>query len=186
MAANKLKIVAVAGSLRKGSYNKQILQVVVDHLKSVNIEVNLVDLSAYSIPLFNQDNEASEGMPAEVKRLKQAFTEANAFIIASPEYNASISGVLKNAIDWVSRGLTKDEPQYFSFKGKPAGIISASPGGLGGIRGLFHVRDILTGLGCITMPEQACVKQAHEGIEPHRAALIKFATNFCGFANKFI
>jgi chromate reductase, NAD(P)H dehydrogenase (quinone) len=181
-----LKIVAVAGSLRKGSYNKQVLQVVVDHLKSKNVDVNLVDLSTYSIPLFNQDLEASEGMPAEVKKLKQAFTDANAIIIASPEYNASITGVLKNAIDWISRGVSKDESMYFSFSGKPAGIISASPGGLGGMRGLFHVRDILTGLGCPVMPEQVCVKQAHEGMEPHKAALTKFADNFCGFANKLI
>ena len=181
-----LKIVAIAGSLRKGSYNKQVLQIVIDHLHSKNVGVTLVDLGKYSIPLFNQDMEASEGMPDDVKKLKQTFTDANAFIIASPEYNASISGVLKNAIDWISRGLTKEEPQYFSFKGKPAGIISASPGALGGIRGLFHVREILTSLGCITMPEQVCIKQAHEGIEQHKAALSKFADSFCAFANKFV
>lgn len=179
-----LKIVAVAGSLRKDSYNKQILNVVVDHLKSKNQTVNLIDLNAYNIPLFNQDVEASEGMPEEVRKLKQAFTEANAFIFASPEYNASISGVLKNAIDWVSRGIAKDEPMYFSFTGKPAGLISASPGGLGGIRGLFHVREILTNLGCPVMPEQVCVRQAHEGIEAHKAALTQLADKFVVFAQK--
>ena len=121
---SKLKILGFAGSLRVGSYNKALLRAVVDLLpKGVTLEI----FDLIGIPAFNQDIEMD--MPSKVKEFKLKIREADAILIATPEYNYSVPGVLKNAIDWASRPYG-DNP----FEGKPVAIMSASIGMLGGAR----------------------------------------------------
>ena len=109
-------------------------------------------------------------MPENGKKLKQLFIDHDGLLIASPEYNSSITAVLKNAIDWVSRPA-QGEPSLVAFKGKVATLMSASPGALGGLRGLVHVRSILGNLGVIVLPNQIAVAKAHEALKPDGSLL---------------
>jgi chromate reductase, NAD(P)H dehydrogenase (quinone) len=128
---NKIKVLGFAGSLRQGSYNKALLRSAAD-LVPDNMQLEISDLEG--IPPFNQDIE--QDMPDKVKEFKTKIREADAILIATPEYNFSVPGVLKNAIDWASRPYG-DNP----FDGKPVAIMSASPGMLGGANAQFHLRQ---------------------------------------------
>jgi chromate reductase, NAD(P)H dehydrogenase (quinone) len=128
----QLVILGFAGSLRKGSYNKALLRAAIELLpKEASLEI--FDLEG--IPPFNQELESS--MPARVKEFKAKIRAADAILIATPEHNFSVPGILKNAIDWASRPYGDD-----SFEGKPAAIMSASTGMLGGARAQYHLRQI--------------------------------------------
>ena len=159
------KILAFAGSTRKDSFNKNLVRIAANGARKAGAEVTLVDLSDYLLPLFDQDYEIKEGQPEEAKRLKKLMIENDGFLISSPEYNSSISGVLKNTIDWVSRPVEGEAP-LIAFTGKIVTLMSASPGGLGGLRGLVHVRSILSNLGMIVLPEQTAIPNAHEAFSP--------------------
>jgi len=128
---NKLKILGFAGSLRRGSYNKSLLRAAADLLpEDLTLEIFDID----GIPAFNQDIEGD--MSSKVKEFKSKVRESDALLIATPEYNYSVPGVLKNAIDWASRPYG-DNP----FDGKPVAIMSASIGMLGGARAQYHLRQ---------------------------------------------
>lgn len=133
MPNKKLKILGFAGSLRKGSYNKMALRTAT-RLVPDNAEIEVFDLDG--IPLFNQDLEGNP--PQKVKEFKGKIREADAILIATPEYNYSIAGVLKNAIDWASRPYGDN-----AFDGKPVGIMGASIGNLGTARAQYHLRQSL-------------------------------------------
>ncbi|NMM45380.1 NAD(P)H-dependent oxidoreductase [Rhodospirillaceae bacterium KN72] len=150
------KLLAFAGSTRKGSLNEAMLRVAVAGAQAEGADVTHVTLADYPMPLFNQDLEAEQGEPDGAARLKTLFAAADGLLIACPEYNGSITPLLKNTLDWVSR---KDAggPGGRYYKGKTAGLISASAGRLGGMRGLVHVRQILTNLGAVVIPEQLAV-----------------------------
>ena len=128
-----LNILAFAGSLRKGSYNKILLRVAVA-LAPKDAIINVFDLEG--IPPFNQDLEPSP--PEKVREFKRKIKAADALLIVTPEYNYSVPGVLKNAIDWGSRPFGDN-----SFEGKPVAIMSASTGMLGGARAQYHLRQSL-------------------------------------------
>jgi chromate reductase len=143
---NKLiTILGFAGSLRKGSYNKALLHAV-SELVPKDAKLEIFDLEG--LPLFNQDLE--DRMPQKVKEFKAKIRTADALLIATPEYNYSVPGVLKNAIDWASRPYDDN-----SFEGKPVAIMSASPGMLGGARAQYHLRQVLVSLNmhAINRPE---------------------------------
>jgi chromate reductase, NAD(P)H dehydrogenase (quinone) len=128
----KLKILGFAGSLRAGSYNKSLLRAAADLMpEGTNLEIFDID----GIPAFNQDTE--NNMPEKVKDFKSKIREADAILIATPEYNYSVPGVLKNAIDFATRPYG-DNP----FNEKPVAIMSASVGMLGGARAQYHLRQI--------------------------------------------
>ena len=131
MDKNNLKVLGFAGSLRRGSYNKALLRSAAD-LVPDDLQLEIFDLEG--IPPFNQDIE--QNMPNKVREFKTKIREADAILIATPEYNFSVPGVLKNAIDWASRPYG-DNP----FDGKPVAIMSASPGMLGGANAQFHLRQ---------------------------------------------
>lgn len=154
------RILALAGSTRKASFNKKLVAVAAKAAESAGAEVTLVDLADFPLPVFDQDYEAEHGMPENAVKLKQLFLDHNGLLIASPEYNSSLSSVLKNAIDWVSR-RGEGEPMKAAFLGKVAAIMAASPGGLGGIRGLVHLRSILQDIGILVMPDQITLSEAH-------------------------
>jgi chromate reductase len=129
---NVTSILGFAGSLRKASYNRALLRASVE-LTPEDARLEIFDLEG--IPPFNQDLEAS--MPERVKEFKRKIKAANAILVATPEHNYSIPGVLKNAIDWASRPYGDN-----SFEGKPAAIMSASTGMLGGARAQYHLRQV--------------------------------------------
>jgi chromate reductase len=131
-----IKILGFAGSLRKESYNKAILRAA-QKLVPPNAELEIFDLEG--IPLFNQDLEKQ--MPERVNEFKSKISAADAILIATPEYNYSIPGVLKNALDWASRPYPDN-----SFSGKPVAIMSASGGMLGGSRAQYHLRQVFVSL----------------------------------------
>lgn len=159
------KILAFAGSTRTASFNKKLIRLAADAAKEAGAEVTLIDLRDLAMPLYDGDLEEKEGLPENAKRLKALMRSHDGFLISAPEYNSSITGVLKNAIDWASREETDDEPPLVCFKGKVASLLSASPGQLGGLRGLVHVRAILGNIGVIVLPDQLAVSKAHEAFD---------------------
>ena len=157
---NNPKILAFAGSTRKESVNKRLVQIALKAAKDAGAEVTFADLAAYQMPLYCQEYEEVHGMPDTVIALKKLMNSNDGFLIASPEYNGSLTGVLKNTIDWMSRPYA-DESRLACFDGKVAGIMAASPGGLGGLRGLSHLRTILAGIGTFVLPNHVAV--GHSG-----------------------
>ncbi len=155
------RILALAGSTRQGSFNKSLVRAAAEGARKAGAEVTFVDLKDYPLPLYDGDLEASEGEPGNVRTLKEIFKAHQGLLIASPEYNSSISGVLKNTLDWLSRP-TAGEPMLAVLTGKVAGLLAASPGPLGGLRGLVTLRSILGNIGMLVLPEQLAVGKAHE------------------------
>ena len=159
------RILAFAGSTRRESFNKKLVSIAAKGARDAGAQVTLIDLKDFPLPLFDQDLEAEQGMPENGKQLKRLFVDHEGLLIASPEYNSSITAVLKNAIDWVSRSAP-DEPSLVAFRSKVATLMSASPGALGGLRGLVHVRSILGNIGVIVLPDQIALAKAHEAFQP--------------------
>jgi NAD(P)H-dependent FMN reductase len=127
--------------------------------------VTLIDVRDYPLPLFDGDLETREGLPANGRKLKDLFLAHQGLLMSCPEYNSSISGVWKNMIDWVSRRVPGEAP-LACFDGKVAAIMSASPGVLGGLRGLVHVRAILGNIRVLVLPDQVAVTKAGEAFNP--------------------
>lgn len=159
------KILAFAGSTRAGSFNKKLVQIAADGARAAGAEVTFIDLRDYPLPLYDGDDEAQNGLPENAKKLKRLMTACGGFLIASPEYNSSVTAVLKNTIDWASRAETDDEPPLACFQGKTAALMSASPGALGGLRGLVHVRAIFGNIGAYVLPDQVAIPKAHEAFD---------------------
>src|SRR4051794_2360147 len=159
------RILAFAGSLRRGSFNKTLVPIAAKAARDAGAEVTLIDLKDFPLPLFDQDLEAEQGMPENGARLKRLIAEHEGLLVASPEYNSSVTAVLKNAIDWASRPAP-GEPPAVAFRGKVAALMGASPGALGGLRGLVHLRSILSNIGVIVLPDQVAVAKAHEAFQP--------------------
>lgn len=156
---SKPKILAFSGSARKDSFNQRLAENAARAAENVGAEVRIINLGDFPMPIMNQDLEREQGQPENGTRLKALFVEHDGFLLASPEYNSSISPLLKNALDWVSRKVG-DEPPLVAYTGKAAAILSASPGRLGGLRGLVHIRSILGNLGVLVLPEQIAVGSA--------------------------
>jgi chromate reductase len=162
--ANAPRILAFAGSTRSGSFNKKLVKIAVAGARKAGAEVTYLELRDYPLPLYDGDLEESEGLPANARKLKDIFLAHRGLLIASPEYNSSISGVLKNAIDWVSRPAPGEAP-LGCFLGKVAALLSTSPGSLGGLRGLIHLRSILGNIKVLVLPDQVSVPQAAGAFE---------------------
>ena len=162
---SQVRLLAFAGSTRAASFNKLLVKIAAEGARQAGAEVTLVDLRDYPLPLFDQDLEASSGLPADARKLKALCLEHDGFLIASPEYNSSITAVLKNTIDWISRTERDDEPSLAAYQWKTAAIMSASPGGLGGLRGLVHLRSILGNIGVLILPDQVAIPAAYEAFD---------------------
>ncbi len=158
------KILAFAGSTRSGSYNKKLVRVAAQMARDAGAEVTQIDLRDYPMPLYDGDLENEQGLPENAKKLKRLMCEHHGFLIAAPEYNSSITGVLKNAIDWTSRP-EPDEASLIAFSGKVAALLAASPGALGGLCTLVTVRMILGNLNMLVIPEQKAIPQAHQAFD---------------------
>lgn len=156
------KIIAMAGSARRDSVNRKLIHAAVEIAAEAGITLELLELEGFPLPLYDGDLEESAGLPENAKRLKALFTQADGLLIAAPEYNSSITPLLKNVIDWVSRAESADEPALSAYLGKTAALLSASPSALGGLRGLFHLREILQNIGVTVVPKQFALGSAYD------------------------
>ena len=187
------RILAFAGSLRAESINKTLVRLAADAARAAGADVTLIDLRDYPLPIYDGDLETASDIPENGTKLKKLFVESHGLLIAAPEYNSSITGVLKNTIDWVSRPVP-GEPPLAGFTGKVAGLCAASPGALGGLRGLVHLRSILGNIGMIVLPEQLAVSKAGDAFHPdgslkdakQQATLAKIAERLAEVARKLV
>lgn len=159
------RILAFAGSARRDSYNKKLVRAAAKAAQSAGAVVTVIDLRDLPLPIYDEDLEREQGLPDNARRLKTLFTANDGLLIASPEYNSSITALLKNTIDWVSRP-TPGEAPLGCFDGKVAAIMSASPGALGGLRGLVTLRMILGNIKVTVLPDQLAIVKAHEAFDP--------------------
>jgi NAD(P)H-dependent FMN reductase len=158
------KILAFAGSSRRDSFNKKLVKIAAEGARLAGAEVTYVDFKDLPMPLFDEDLEAEAGIPENVKTFKALMKAHQGLLIACPEYNSSITPLLKNAIDWATRP-EPGEPGLICFRDKVAVIMSTSPGALGGLRGLVHVRAILGNIGVLVLPNQKGIAKAHEAFD---------------------
>jgi NAD(P)H-dependent FMN reductase len=160
------KILAFAGSTRGDSFNKKLVAIAAAGARNAGAEVTLIDLRDFPLPLYDGDLEERDGLQDNAKKLKALFLANDGLLISAPEYNSGISGVLKNTIDWISRSESDDEKPLACFTGKVVALMSASPGALGGLRGLVQVRSILGNIKVLVLPDQIAVSKAHEAFNP--------------------
>lgn len=152
------QILCLSGSARGGSFNTRLAALVKKQLALTDVTVSQISLADYPLPLFNQDDEDASGVPQNANKLYDIFCAHQGIFIASPEYNASISPLLKNTLDWISRVKRPDQPPYAAFRNRVFALGAASPGGFGGYRGLLALRHIAEiGLGAHVLAEQISV-----------------------------
>jgi len=159
-----LKILVLAGSTRQASTNRMLARDAAEALRNAGLEAIFADLRDYPMPLYDGDLEDASGLPPAAKTLKDLARESDGFAIASPEYNGSYSAVLKNGIDWMSRAEDGEGPVEV-FKGKPAAILSASPGQGGGGRVLKQLRQLLEGIRMTVVPHQVSIAKSGEAFD---------------------
>jgi len=158
------KILAFAGSTRRDSFNRKLIAFAVEKTRELGADVTLIELRDFPMPLYDGDLEQEKGPPEAATRLFGIMKEHDGLLLSCPEYNSSIPPLLKNIIDWVSRPR-EGEQSLVAFTGKIAGLLSASPGNLGGMRGLVDVRSILSNIGVLVVPNQVSVSSAHEAFD---------------------
>ena len=156
-----MRLLFFAGSTREGSYNKKLARLA-RHIASANgIEGVFVDLKDYPMPLYNGDLEAEQGPPLKAQEFKALLGEYQGVFIASPEYNSSVTPLLKNTLDWVTRVRAKGETGLEVYKTRVFAISGASPGYYGTMRSLLHLRQILeVGIGATVIPQQLALPRA--------------------------
>ena len=149
-----MKILVFAASLRTGSHNDRLAALIAAILRDAGADVDFAAFRDFEMPVYDGDLEAADGLPSGAVALQRRIEAAGAIVIASPEYNYSIGGPLKNAIDWVSRG------RPMPWRGRSIYLVSASPGAIGGIRGLWQTRIPLEGCGALVFPDMFALAHA--------------------------
>jgi NAD(P)H-dependent FMN reductase len=169
-----------AGSTREGSFNKK-LAALAHHIAEANgIEAVLIDLKDYPMPIYNGDIEAKEGPPERARAFKALLSECQGVFIASPEYNSSVTPLLKNTLDWVTRVKQKGESGTDVFKQRVFAISGASPGYYGTMRSLLHLRQILAiGMGAIVIPQQIALPRAMDAFDEDGSLKDKAQQDLC-------
>lgn len=159
------RILLFAGSLRTGSFNRRLADLAEVCVTAAGGDVDHISLRDYPMPLYDGDEDAEHGPPAGATALHARFAAAQGIFIVSPEYNAGTPPLLKNAIDWVSR-VKGNGGQDSAFVRPVFALASASPGGLGGYRGLIALRQSLVlQLGSTVIPQMVSVSKAHEAFK---------------------
>ena len=160
------RILVFPGSLRTGSYNVRLAALMVKELTIADAEVTRISLADYPLPVYDADLEAKSGPPANAVKLKQMIMAHRGVFIAGPEYNASITPLLKNALDWVSRVRERGEPALAAYQNRVFALGSASPGRFGGMRSLLAMRQVLeVGCGALVIPDQISIAQADHAFD---------------------
>lgn len=157
---SKPKILAFAGSLRTESYNKKLVKIAMHGAEEAGGDVTYIDLRDYPLPLYDQEIEDREGLPANAVKIKELMWKNEGFLISCPEYNSGMPAVFKNTIDWASRMASKDEVYLSCFIDKVVTLMSASPGNLGGLRSLVNVRAMFSNIYSLVLPKQKTISQA--------------------------
>ncbi len=175
-----MRLLFFAGSTREGSYNKKLARLA-QHIATANgIEGVFVDLKDYPMPLYNGDLEAEQGPPLKAAEFKALLTEYQGVFIASPEYNSSVTPLLKNTIDWVTRVRAKGETGLEVFRTRVFAISGASPGYYGAMRSLLNLRQILEiGIGATVIPQQIALPRAMDAFEDDGSLKDKAQQNLC-------
>ena len=157
------KILVIPGSMRTGSHNVRLAALAEKELTLIDADVTRISLADYELPIYDADDDVRAGQPASAIKLKQMIAAHHGVFIASPEYSASVTPLLKNAIDWVSRVRERGDPTYAAFKNRVFAIASASPGRIGGLRSLMALRQILElGCGAFVIPDQVAIPNADQ------------------------
>jgi len=160
------RLLFISGSAREKSWNKKLARLGEKIADANGIAGTFADLGDYPMPIYNGDDELRDGPPENARKLKELMKVHSGIFIASPEYNSSFSPLVKNAIDWVSRTREDGEAPLEVYKTRVFALGSASPGGMGGLRGLSHLRLVLEiGLGALVLPDQFAVPRAVEAFE---------------------
>jgi chromate reductase, NAD(P)H dehydrogenase (quinone) len=160
------RILIIPGSLRTGSHNARLAALAAKELALLEAEVTRISLEDYTLPLFDADLVSAQGLPPAAVELKRMLLAHQGVFITSPEYSASVTPLIKNTIDWISRVRDPGEPAYAAFKGRVFAIGSAASGGLGGLRSLMALRQILElGCGALVIPEQVAVPRAEQAFD---------------------
>ncbi|TXH89297.1 MAG: NADPH-dependent oxidoreductase [Rhodoferax sp.] len=162
-----MKTLIFAGSTRTHSFNRRLAHNAAAMARTAGAEVTHIELADFDIPLYNADLEA-QGTPADVLRLKEIMDSHPAWIVCSPEYNGSYTGLMKNTLDWASspvKGHAVWADGNRPFGGKVVGLLSASPGALGGLGSLTHLTPLLTGLQCWVCPTRFALGHAGEAFD---------------------
>jgi NAD(P)H-dependent FMN reductase len=160
-----VRIAVVAGSVRSGSFNVMLARAAIRHLEAHGASVTWIDLATFDLPLYAAAIEA-ERFPPDALRLKQLLAGQHGVLFTSPEYNGSVSPLLKNAIDWASRPTDGEGlVALTAYRGKAAAIMSASLSPFGGLRGLMQLRQILTTIQMLVIPDQLAVPNAHQAFD---------------------
>jgi NAD(P)H-dependent FMN reductase len=160
------KILIIPGSLRTGSHNARLAALAAKELTLLEAEVTRISLEDYTLPLFDADLITGSGLPSAAVQLKRMLLAHQGVFITSPEYSASVTPLIKNTIDWISRVRDHGEPTYAAFKGRVFAIGSAANSGLGGSRSLMALRQILElGCGALVIPEQIAVPRAEQAFD---------------------
>lgn len=166
-SAAPARVLVFAGSTRAGSWNRKLARVAAALAREAGAEVTHIELADYELPLYNADLEA-RGTPEASLRLKALFHAHDAFIVCSPEYNAGLPPLTKNTFDWVSSPVP-GHPLWADglrpFRGKVAGMLTASPGALGGVRSLAQLSALLFNLQCWLVPQPFSLARAHEAFD---------------------
>ena len=161
------KIIVFAGSIRTESLNKKLALYATKLIKTHdNIDAQFIDLADYDMPIYNGDLEDANGLPEKAGAFKSLLEDCDGFFIASPEYNGFFTPLLKNTLDWATRPHNDDNKNDKEpFKGKIAALAACSPGPLGGLRGLPHLRTYLSGIGTHVIPMQTAVGNAMSNLD---------------------
>lgn len=162
-----MKLLVFAGSTREKSFNRRLAKATAAMATAGGVEVNHIELADFDIPMYNADLEA-KGTPPDVIRLKKLMFDHPAWIICTPEYNASYPALVKNTLDWVSSPVKADPEWTDGFKssrGKVVGMLSASPGALGGLRSQSHLAPLLLNLQCWLAPVNFALGHAGDAFD---------------------
>ncbi len=160
------KILVLPGSTRTGSHNVRLAALAAKELTLIDADVTRISLADYELPIYDADLDSRHGQPANALALKQMIMAHHGVFIASPEYSASVTPLLKNALDWVSRVRERGDPTYAAFKNRVFAIAAAAPGRSGGIRSLMALRQILElGCGALVIPEQVAIPNAVQAFD---------------------
>lgn len=165
--SNPTKLLIFAGSTRQQSLNRKLAHVTADMARAGGADVTHLELGDFDVPMYNGDLEA-RGTPADVIKLKEIFYAHPAWIICTPEYNASYPALVKNTIDWLSRSVPGNpawEDGLKPFAGKVVGVLSASPGALGGIRSQSHLVPLLLNMQCWVAPKTFGLSRAGDAFD---------------------
>ncbi len=161
LIAKEPNVLLFSGSTRKDSVNKKLILAAADVAKKEKANVTVIDLKNYPMPLYDGDVESEKGLPQNAEKLRKLMIESQVIVISTPEYNASVSGVLKNAIDWASRAPGAKFSKE-AFEGKTFVLLSASPSSAGGVKAKGHLSEIIQVLGGKVYPDSFSLPKGHD------------------------